>query len=228
MQDPVEQKRFDLFDVLPSEEWEKMSRRFPLVEFEDKSLIYHQGEKCGFVYIIAKGHVKLSRMNIHGDEFTLAILSKGDIFGAALTTSPTDEVKGTATVKGGAQIYRIGVDEFNLLLSSSPLFSRGIISLMSERQQFLEQKLESLVFKDVQTRLAETLYELAGHYGERCPHGFELDIRLTQQELADLVCAGRPVVSTLLNQFRDQGILAYDRDFICINQIENFKKLINV
>ncbi len=150
MPDSVKQKRFDLFEVLPSEEWEKMSRMFPVVEFEDKSPIYHQGEKC------------------------------------------------------------------------------GIISLISQRQQFLEQKLESLVFKDVQARLAETLYELAGHYGEKCPHGFELDIRLTQQELADLVCAGRPVVSTLLNQFRDQGILAYDRDFICINQIENFKNLINV
>ena len=68
MLDPVEHKRFDLFDVFPAEEWKKMSRTLSVVEFEDKIPIYRQGEKCGSVFIIAKGHVKLTRMNIHNEE----------------------------------------------------------------------------------------------------------------------------------------------------------------
>ena len=42
--------------------------------------------------------------------------------------------------------------------------------------------------------------ELAGAYGENCHHGYELDIPLNQSELADLVGASRPVVSTILNK----------------------------
>jgi CRP-like cAMP-binding protein len=44
-----------------------------------------------------------------------------------------------------------------------------------------------------------------------------LEIHLTQQEVADLVGASRSVVSTVLNDFRNRGMLDYTRDQICIN-----------
>ena len=48
-------------------------------------------------------------------------------------------------------------------------------------------------------------------------HGYTLEIHLTQQEMADLVGASRSVVSTILNDFRNRGMLDYTRDQICIN-----------
>jgi len=47
-----------------------------------------------------------------------------------------------------------------------------------------------------------------------------------QQELADLVGASRPVVSTILNDFREQGILAYTREHICIIRLEALERLL--
>ena len=49
---------------------------------------------------------------------------------------------------------------------------------------------------------------------------------LTQQELADLVGATRPVVSTILNRLRKQGVLGYTREYVCVRAIETIEQLI--
>jgi CRP/FNR family transcriptional regulator, cyclic AMP receptor protein len=73
--------------------------------------------------------------------------------------------------------------------------------------------------QSVDRRVIETLVELAVNFGARCPHGFSLEIRLTQQDIADLVGASRPVVSTILGGLRKRGLLDYTRDMICVNDI---------
>ncbi len=72
-----------------------------------------------------------------------------------------------------------------------------------------------MAFKHTEVRLAETLIELSGDFATRCEHGFGQHLRLTQQKLADLVGASRPVISTILNKLRDQGILGYSREYVC-------------
>ena len=64
-----------------------------------------------------------------------------------------------------------------------------------------------------------TLKELSEVFGVRCLHGYALEIRLTQQDLADLVGASRSVVSTVMNELRRRGMLDYTRDLICINDV---------
>lgn len=66
-------------------------------------------------------------------------------------------------------------------------------------------------------RVIVTLLELVEMFGIGCTHGYALEIHLTQQEVADLVGASRSVVSTILNDFRNRGMLGYTRDQICIN-----------
>ena len=53
-------------------------------------------------------------------------------------------------------------------------------------------------------------------------------LRLTQQELADLVGASRSVVSSILNRLRDQGILNYNREYLCVRKFEEVALLIEL
>lgn len=227
MSDSVKQRRFDIFEFFPLPQWRKEFQTLSVREFQDKAPIYHQGEECRQVSIICKGHVKLSRINEQGGEFTLAVLSKGELLGPSLSDPLIQEAKESSIAKGVVQLYQVRVDEFISLLSRHSTLARGIISILSGRQRFLERRLECLVFKDVPGRLTETLLELGKHFGEKCIHGLELDFRLTQQELADLVGTSRPVISTILNRLRKRGVLDYDRDFICVKQIENLENLFN-
>ncbi len=37
--------------------------------------------------------------------------------------------------------------------------------------------------------------------------------------------ASRPVVSTILNRLRDQGVLGYNREYVCVRRIEDIENL---
>ena len=217
--------RFNFFEDLPPDAWRDECPALSVVEFDNKETVYLQGDACGSFFLIVDGHVKLSRVNRQGGQFTLALMAKGELFGPA--SYHQNEAQETATAKGSTRLYRIQTGDFKALLTRRPALAWRVIQALSGRQEFLERKLECLLFNEVQARVAETLLDLSGHYSGKCVHGFELDIHVTQQELADLVGASRPVVSTILNDLRDQGILAYTRDLICIVRLKALEHLLS-
>ncbi len=98
--------------------------------------------------------------------------------------------------------------------------------MLVRRQQQAERRLACLALKRTEARLAETLRELSGGFEKRCEHGFGQHLRITQQELADLVGASRPVVSGILKRLRDQGVLGYSRDYVCVRGLDAIERLI--
>ncbi|MEQ1848929.1 MAG: Crp/Fnr family transcriptional regulator, partial [Nitrospira sp.] len=160
-----------------------------------------------------------------GATLTTAALGAGDFFGPALSGATAAE--DTARAKGAASIWRAPIDEFRCLLLHHPRVALEFVSLLTVRQRQMERRLESFAFKRVEARLAETIRELSGGFATRCEHGFGRHLRLTQQELADLVGASRPIVSTILNRLRDKGVLGYNREYVCVRGIEEIAKLID-
>jgi cAMP-binding proteins - catabolite gene activator and regulatory subunit of cAMP-dependent protein kinases len=152
-------------------------------------------------------------------------LGAGDFFGPALSGATTAE--DTARAKGIVSIWCAPIDEWRHLLLQHPTVALEFVALLAVRQRQMERRLESFAFKRVEARLAETFRELSGGFATRCTHGFGQHLHLTQQELADLVGASRPVVSTILNKLRDQGVLGYSREYVCVRGIEEIAKLID-
>ena len=189
-----------------------------------RDTIYRQGGNNKAVFCVLKGQVTLARVNQDGAALTTAALSAGAFFGDGLDGSA--EAEDTAKAKGTALVWRAPLDEFRVLLSSHPEFSLGYISMLTERQRQMQRRLEGFAFKRTEVRLAEAFRELSGGFATRCEHGFGQHLRLTQQELADLVGASRPVVSTILNRLREQGVLGYSREYVCVRSIEEIELLI--
>jgi CRP/FNR family cyclic AMP-dependent transcriptional regulator len=175
------------------------------------------------VFCLLEGQVTLARDNDEGETITTALLSPGDFFGAALGGAARSE--DTARAKGAVSVWKAPVEEFRRLLQSHPEASWNFVSALAQRQRRMERRLESFAFKRVEARLAEAFRELSGGFAMRCEHGFGQHLRLSQQELADLVGATRPVVSTILNRLRDQGVLGYSREYVCVRRIEDIESL---
>ncbi len=190
-----------------------------VLRLSDKTVIHHQGDACDDVFVIVKGRVKLLRLNRDGDQFVMAVLTEGQWFGAALTDGSPMTITDTAEAKGRTVLYKIPLKEWRKLLASDGDFAWHALEAQAIEIHALRRKLELMRFHDVRSRLTETLRDLARTHGGHCRHGFELDIKLTQQELADLVGASRPVVSTLLNDLKSRGVLDYHRTLICIQNL---------
>ncbi len=194
-----------------------------VVTIRHRGTIYRQGERVRTVFCALEGQVTLSRVNSEGATLTTALLGEGEFFGPAL--SGALEAEDTAKAKGAASVWRVPVEEFRALLRHHPDASWELLAVLSRRQRQMERRLESLAFKKIEARLAETFRELSGGFARRCEHGFGQHLRLSQQELADLVGASRPVVSTILNRLRGKGVLGYNREYVCVRRIEDIESL---
>jgi CRP/FNR family transcriptional regulator, cyclic AMP receptor protein len=196
-----------------------------IVAIRHRGTIYRQGEPARAIFCVLDGQVTIARGNYDGAILTTAVLGAGDFFGAAL--SGAIETEDTARAKGAISVWRAPIDEFRRLLLHHPDTSWEFVSVLARRQRQMERKLEGFAFKRVEVRLAEMFRELSGGFAMRCEHGFGQHLRLSQQELADLVGASRPVVSTILNRLRDKGVLGYNREYVCVRRIEDIENLID-
>ena len=176
-----------------------------ILSLRHRDTIYRQGGTNQSVFCLLKGQATLARVNQDGGVLTTAALSPGDFFGDGLDGST--EAEDTAKAKGEALVWRAPLKEF--------------------RQRHMQRRLEGFAFKKTEARLAEAFRELSGGFATRCEHGFGQHLRLSQQELADLIGASRPVVSTILNRLREQGVVGYNREYVCVRRIEDIESLID-
>ena len=79
------------------------------------------------------------------------------------------------------------------------------MKIMGSRMLEMEQRLESLVFKDSRTRIIEFLKDLADKKGQRV--GYEILVRkfMTHQDIANLTATSRQTVTTVLNELRNKN-----------------------
>lgn len=182
-----------------------------------KTFLYRQGDRCSDLFWIKNGIVKLSHLTEQGNEITIDLLKRGDVIGCFQNNSLSQEMEETAQALGEVNYYRIAYSDFKAMMSHQAELAWYVIEDMYARKQRVERKLRTILTQPVEMRVITTLLELAGMFGIRCTHGYTLEIHLTQQEVADLVGASRSVVSTVLNDFRNRGMLDYTRDQICIN-----------
>lgn len=192
------------------------------------SAIYIQGERIDEIFYVLDGQVKIARLNREGAEFTMGLLTNGELFGVPMDDPSAFNAPDTATAKGMVKVMRMRMHEFRKLLLNSPTLGMRVVDLLDRRKQQMERRLVCFAFKRTESRLVETLRELSGGFEARCEHGFGQHIRLSQQELADLVGATRPVVSTILNRLRKQGVLGYTREYVCIREIDAIEQMLGL
>jgi CRP-like cAMP-binding protein len=218
-------KACPLLAGIPAEDLRRHCPTARITAIRHRAAVYRQGDSGATVYCVLEGQVTIARVSPDGATLTTAALGAGDFFGPGL--SGAVEAEDTARAKGAASVWRAPIHEFRRLLLSYPALAWEFASLLALRQRQMERRLESFAFKRTEARLAETFRELSGGFATRCEHGFGQHLRLTQQELADLVGASRPVVSTILNKLRDQGVLGYNREYVCVRRIADIEKLTN-
>lgn len=195
-------------------EWRLCAPSLREADFSDGETLYRQGEAPGFLYCLTRGVVRLSHVAEGGAQITLAIAKAGDLFGRI---SPGRASAHTASAIGEARVLMVAPSDVDRLVANSPSFSSFLSSGLEASRERAERRLIDRQTKTVAARLIETLAELAQAFGAPCPHGYSLEIRLTQQDIADLIHASRPVVTRIMNDLRRGGALDYRRDLICVN-----------
>ena len=102
-----------------------------------------------------------------------------------------------------------------------------LTKLIGLRLKKIQSRIEDLVFRDVPARLAHLLSELSKSDGVAEKQGVRLKVKLTHQEMANLIGCSRETVSATMGQFRDQGLIQMDGRTITILKPDGLLRLMS-
>ena len=114
---------------------------------------------------------------------------------------------------------------FEELIHSHPVLGLAMTRLMIVRRRELENKVEALVFRDVSSKLAELLVKLAGENGVDDARGTLIALKITHQELANLIGSTRETVSLTLSTFKRKRLIQTEGRKVIISDAEALRAL---
>lgn len=175
-------------------------------EIRRRQVIYLPGDPGDRVFFINGGRVKCSKVSRDGKELTLAYRGAGELFGelCVLDESPRDEM---AEAMKNAIITELPRDTFKRLLLEDAALGFKFTCVVGQRRRQMETKLEHLVFRDVHAKLASLLVDLAEQYGVETEQGLQIGLKITHQEMANLIGSTRETISLTLALFKKRGLL---------------------
>ncbi len=199
-------RQVDLFSGLASAEVRRLGELVDTELREQGEVIYRVGDLSDTIYVLKSGKIKLSRTSEDGKEMILYYIRPGEVFGEIAITG--QELRnGTATVVEDAFMCSIRRDDLEEYLGRIPGLALEFSRIIGRRKQQIESRVIDLVSKDVRTRLAQALSELATDFGCEEERGTLIDLPLTQSDLAQLVGSTRETTSTVFNEFRRNGLV---------------------
>ncbi len=210
---------------MSQEELSSLAALATLQEVRRRRVIFLPGDPGTSVFFVNGGRVKISRVTRDGKELTLAYRGPGEIFGelCLVDGGPRAEM---AEAMENALVSEIPRAEFERLLETHPRMGLRLVKTLCERRRELENTVEKLVFHDVNAKLAELLLQLADDYGVDDARGTLVAVKITHQEMANLIGSTRETVSLTLSQFKRKKLIATEGRKIILSDREGLKALV--
>jgi CRP-like cAMP-binding protein len=166
------------------------------------------------VYFIESGQVKLLMLSPEGRECLLAIHTAGDIFGELCLSGLGPRLE-TATAMEETTLKRIPCPKFFARLGRDALFA-GFVQYLAVRIADQQQVIANLVTVDSEQRLGKTLLQLARKLGKKDPRSIRIELKITHEELSEMVGTTRPRISVFMQRFRNLGLIETNEDHFLI------------
>jgi CRP-like cAMP-binding protein len=182
-----------------------------------KDMIFAPGDPDDQVYFLLEGTVRLYKIYGEYKEATTALLREGDVFGE-LSLEERSCQNAFAEAITDARVAVVRKTVLNEMIKCRPKFALKLFSSFSERLRQSEEAIESLLDREVSARLATLLSHLGDRFGE--PHGSRtvIRVRLTHQDLANMIASTREAVSKEMSEFQRAGLIEIRNRRIVVNR----------
>lgn len=180
-----------------------MTRRLKVKKHES---VYQSGNQAAFMYLLMDGRVKVFRTNADGREVILNSLRSGEVFGEECVLGE-DSYGSTVEATQDSLIGAITTVDIGHYLSSHTHLALEFARLLTARLRKTQQLVADLVCLNVPGRLARLL--LTYYTTPGGPDWLSCCTRFTHQEMANHIGCSRETVSTVIGQFRTNGLVHY-------------------
>lgn len=188
-------------------------------KFQKKAIIVQEGLPSKELFYIMSGSVVVEKTDENGQRLILAYLGPGEFFGELGLF--TEDVHRSASVlaRTECEMASIGYPEFTRLFRENPDLLLALSRQLARRLENTSSKLSNLAFLDVTGRIARALLELAED-SEAMTHPEGMLVKITREELGQLVNCSRELAGKVLYALQEQGLIHMEGRSIVIYRDE--------
>lgn len=178
--------------------------------FQKGETILQPSNNSQALYLVERGVVNYRCYSDDGAAVTILQKRPGDVFGLKAIFGREEELK-DYYIEAGSNVWlrKIPGEDFMTLMQSNLDFSRGVVQYFAQYIDSMERKIAHSAVMSSYQRLILILIE----YAERRQDGTYV-VRMTQQNLAELLFLSRQRVSVHLSKLTKQGLIKIKRGLI--------------
>jgi CRP/FNR family transcriptional regulator, global nitrogen regulator len=194
------------YRCLSLEDFERAGIRVGERRYGAEDAIFAPGDPDEHLYFVLSGTVRLYKLYGDYKEATVALLKDGDVFGEL----SLQEGAGQTLFAHALTEVRVAVMRKSVLvevLKRDPELVVKLFSSLYERLKQSEEAIDRLLDREVSARLYKLLQNLGDRFGETIGSAKVLDMRLTHQDLANMIASTREAVSKVMSEFQREGLI---------------------
>jgi CRP/FNR family cyclic AMP-dependent transcriptional regulator len=215
-------RQTSLFARLGEEELAMLASSLGKRVFAKDAILFHKGSPAQSLYVIESGKVRVFTLSDAGQEITLDVHGPGECFGEMALLDGSQRLTSAMALES-LVVYTLPREGFLRCLERNPQVGLQTVEMLARRLERATTFTENLVFLDVAGRLAAVLLELSRRYGTEGGDA-EIDLHLTQAELASFVCASREMVNKVLAAYRQQELIKIEGQTITLLDPEGLNR----
>lgn len=170
------------------------------------AVVVEQGSVPDALMVLGRGRARLERLAPGGRIVPLGYRGGGELLGeACLGHAPAQRERAVALEE--VEYVRLPLPVLDELLAQDTTLGPAVLALLLARQRETEDRIASLLFRDVEGRLAEFLRQAADRWGVPNPKGTLISAPLTHLEIAQSIGSTRETVTLTLGALRREGLL---------------------
>lgn len=201
----------DLFQDMDERSLEQIERGTAMTSCQRGTVFYTPGETGEVLFILKAGRVNLYRMTAEGKKLvTATVFGEMSMIGQGMVDSFAEAAEDCTL----CVMSRVDVER---LIKEQPSVSLRLLELLASRLDAAEERLADVAYKSVPARIATTLLRLAGD--DNAP------VRLSHQDIADMVGTYRETATRILNELRADGLIELKRMLIEVVQPDGLERV---
>ncbi len=214
-------RKIPLFSPLAETDLERLASLLRRKILRKGEVLFRQGDEGTALYIILQGRIKIS-VSRRMDTVTLAILGEGEFLGemALLDDMPRSA---DAVALEDSQLYALNRKDFLSFLHGNENAVHAVLSSLSQRLRRTDNLLAEMCFLNLSARLRNKLVELCETMASNLEHPRTYTLRISQQELGDMLGVSRESINKELRILRDKSFISTARNSIVIPDLERLK-----
>jgi CRP/FNR family transcriptional regulator, cyclic AMP receptor protein len=217
--------RMPFFDKFSKNDVERVSANERL--FDRGSFVFMEGDNGDQFYIIISGLVEISRFE-NGRKFVLSTLQEGDFFGEMALFEEGEVRSANAEVLEKTSLLTINRHDLLGFLETYPSLSYQLITTLIKRLRKTNEQIHDITFFDVRSRIYKKILNLSKEYGEILNDEVIINMRLTHQQIADMVGCTREMMTKVLKELQEESVIDIVKKKIIIkNKLLLLEKVFN-